>query len=251
MHCNNYNKKGHIARYCRDSAEQANPAANVGASRACYCCGETGHCKWDCPKAKNTNTGGVGRILALGQGEAREDAVVVTGTLLLDNSYACILFDSGVKRSFASHKFKKLLRKNPQSLKDTYIVEMTNGNTESTNDIYSGCTLTLHNHSFKIDLLPVSIKRFDIIIGMDWLCSNRADILCYKRVVHLNLSSGETLVVYGNKPSVKLQISSCVKTQQYLRKEYHAFLAHVVDKKHEVKNIKDITEVCNFSDVFP
>ena len=110
---------------------------------------------------------------------------------------------------------------------------MTNGKTESTNDIYPGCTLTLDNHPFKIDLLSVSIKSFDVIIGMDWLGSNRADILCYEKAVHLNMPSGENLVVYGDKPSANLQIISCVKAQKYLRKEYHVFLAHIVDKKQE------------------
>ena len=31
-----------------------------------------------------------------------------------------------------------------------------------------------------------------------------------------------------------------------LRKDYYAFLAHVVDKTQEVKSIKDIPEVCYF-----
>ncbi|CAH1444029.1 unnamed protein product [Lactuca virosa] len=128
---------------------------------------------------------------------------------------------------------------------------MANRKAERTIDIYSGCTLTLDNHSFKIDLMPVTIKSFDIIIGMDWLSSHRAGILCYEMVVRLNLPSGETLLVYGDKPSANLQIISCVKAQKYLRKEYHAFLAHVVDKKQEMKDIKDIPEVCNFPDVFP
>ena len=39
--------------------------------------------------------------------------------------------------------------------------------------------------------------------------------------------------------------------QKYLHKKYHAFLAHVIDKKKDEKNIKDIPEVCNFLGVFP
>ncbi|WP_423778397.1 hypothetical protein, partial [Campylobacter jejuni] len=69
---------------------------------------------------------------------------MVTGTFLLNNFYTCILFDSGAEKSFLSHKFKHLLKQNPQSLKDTFTVEMANGKTESTNDIYIGCTLTLN-----------------------------------------------------------------------------------------------------------
>ena len=127
---------------------------------------------------------------------------------------------------------------------------MENGKVERANDIYIGCTLTLDNHLFKIDLMAVTIKSFDVIIGMDWLGPNRADILCYERAVRLNMPNVETLLVYGDKPSTNLQITSCVKAQKYLRKEYHAFLAHVVDKNQGVKDIKDIPEVCNFPDVF-
>ena len=50
---------------------------------------------------------------------------------------------------------------------------------------------------------------------------------------------------------MNLQIISCIKAQKYLCKEYHAFLAHVIDKKQEQQEIKDIPEVCNFPDVFP
>ena len=187
----------------------------------------------------------------MGHGEAVKDPSVVSNTFLLNNTYACVLVDSGAERSFVSHQFKQLLKQTPHSLKDTYVVEMANGKEEHTNDIYSGCTLTLDNHSFKVDLMPVTIKCFDIIIGMDWLSSHRADILCYERAVRLNLPNGETLFIYGDKPSSNLQVISCVKAQKYLRKEYHAFLAHIVDTKREVKDINDIPEVCNYPDVFP
>ena len=82
------------------------------------------------------NVGGVGRVLTMEHEEAVNDPTVVTGTFLLNNLYACILFDSGAERSFVSNKFKHLLKQNPQSLKNTIIVEMENGKAENTNDIY-------------------------------------------------------------------------------------------------------------------
>lgn len=107
--------------------------------------------------------------------------------------------------------------------------------TESMNSIYLGCTLTLDNHSFPIDLMPVSIKSFDIIIGMDWLSLHRGDIMCYEKAVRLNLPSNETLIVYGDKPRANLRIISSIQAQKYLRKEYDAFLAHVIDTSLEMK----------------
>ena len=83
--------------------------------------------------------------------------------------------------------------------------------------------------------MSVSIKSFDVIIDMDWLSLHRADIMCYEKVVRLNLLSGETLVVYGDKPSTNLCIISSIQAQKYLRKEYHAFVADVVDTSQETK----------------
>ncbi|KAI3740564.1 hypothetical protein L2E82_31032 [Cichorium intybus] len=216
MHCSNCNKKDHIARFCKAPIPQTTQASNAGVSQACYGCGETGHFKRDCPKTKNI--GKNGRVLAMGCAEAVEDPTVVTGTFLVNNSYACILFDSGAERSFVSHEIKYLLKQKPQPLNETFTIGMANGKTESTNDIYIGCTLTLDDHSFQIDLMPVRIGSFDVIVG--------------------------------DKPSTSLRILSCIKARKYLQKRYHAFLAHVVDDKKEVKSIKDIPEVCDFSDVF-
>ncbi|KAI3499634.1 hypothetical protein L1887_35438 [Cichorium endivia] len=75
--------------------------------------------------------------------------------------------------------------------------------------------------------------------------------MCYERGIRLHLPDDQTLVIYGDKPSTSLRIVSCIKARKYLQKRYHAFLAHVVDEKKEVKSIKEIPEVCDFSDVFP
>ncbi|XP_023746150.1 uncharacterized protein LOC111894304 [Lactuca sativa] len=213
MHYRNRNRKGHTARFCKATTQTISQVPVAGVIQVCYECGEIGHFKRDYPKT--TNVDGVGSILAICHEEAMTDPTVVIATFLLNNSYACILFYSGAEKSFISHKFKHLLKQNLQTLKHTFTVETANGKTKNTNDIYIGCTLTLNNHSFQIDLMPVSIKRFDIIIDMDWLSLHRADILCYEKAIRLNLPT------------------------------------HVVDKTQEVKTINDIFEVCDFLDIFP
>lgn len=94
-------------------------------------------------------------MLTMGQGEAVQDPAVVTGTFLLNHTYACILFDTRAEQSFVSNKFKHLLKQPPQKLNETFTMEMANGKTESTREIYIGCTLTLNQHVFRIDLMPV------------------------------------------------------------------------------------------------
>ncbi|KAL7593881.1 hypothetical protein Lser_V15G32673 [Lactuca serriola] len=197
-------QKGHTARFYRVPAQQATPATNIGVNQACYGCRETGHFRREYPKANNRNVGGMGRVLTMGHEEAMKDLAVITSTFLLNNTYACILFDSGAKKSFVSRKFEHFLKQKPQTLNEMFTVEIANGETETTSDIYVGCTLTLNNHAFQIDLMSVTIRSFEVIIGIDWLSPHHADILCYEKVVRLNLPSNETLVIYGDKPDTNL-----------------------------------------------
>ena len=111
-------------------------------------------------------------------------------------------------------KFKHLLNKSPQKLNKTLTVEMANVKTKTTNDVFLGCTLTLNNHSFRINLMSVIIRSFDVIIGMDWLSLHHVDIMCYEKAVCHHLPNDETLIIYDDKPSAKLCPISCIKARK-------------------------------------
>nr|GEY85739.1 retrovirus-related Pol polyprotein from transposon 17.6 [Tanacetum cinerariifolium] len=57
-----------------------------------------------------------------------------------------------------------------------------------------GCTLTLLNQPFKIDLMPIKLDSFDVVVGMDWLSKYHAKIICDEKVVHIPIDS-ETLII--------------------------------------------------------
>nr|GFC22261.1 reverse transcriptase domain-containing protein [Tanacetum cinerariifolium] len=51
-----------------------------------------------------------------------------------------------------------------------------------TNIVLRGCTLGLLGHPFDIDLMPVELGSFDVIIGMDWLAKYHTLIICDEKV---------------------------------------------------------------------
>ncbi|GJS47695.1 putative reverse transcriptase domain-containing protein [Tanacetum coccineum] len=51
--------------------------------------------------------------------------------------------------------------------------------------ILLGCTLNFLNHPFHVDLMPVEMGTYDVIIGMDWLTKYQAVIDCAKKIVRL------------------------------------------------------------------
>ncbi|GJT31964.1 putative reverse transcriptase domain-containing protein [Tanacetum coccineum] len=114
----------------------------------------------------------------------------------------------------------KNAQQDPNVVTDTfYDIEMADGNLVSTNTVIKGCTLTLLNQPFKIDLMPIKLGSFDVVIGMDWLSKYHAKILCDEKVVHIPIN-GETLII------------------------------RVMEKKSDEKKLEDIPVVKEFPDVF-
>nr|GEY64845.1 reverse transcriptase domain-containing protein [Tanacetum cinerariifolium] len=59
-----------------------------------------------------------------------------------------------------------------------------------------GCFLTLLNQPFEIDLMPIKLGSFDVVIGMDWLSKYHAKIICDEKVIHIPIED-ETLIIRG------------------------------------------------------
>ncbi|GKD79425.1 putative reverse transcriptase domain-containing protein [Tanacetum coccineum] len=204
----------------------------------CFECGAKGHFKRECPNLKNNNRAnqaGNGRAIArayvVGNAGKKPDANVVTGTFLLNNRYASILFDTGADRSFVSTPFSSLIDIVPTTLDHDYDVKLSDGKIIRVNTIIRGFILNFLNHPFNIDLIPVS---FDVIIGMDWLAKYHVVIVCDEKIVHIPFQN-EILIVCGD--------GIC-----------HVFLAHVTTKKAEDKSkekrLEDVQIVQDFPEVF-
>nr|GEW49186.1 putative reverse transcriptase domain-containing protein [Tanacetum cinerariifolium] len=204
--CNNCKKVGHLAHDCRSPAANANNQRAPGANQrvvTCFECGAQVHFKRDFPKLKNNNCGNqdengraTSRAYAVRNTRKNSDANVVMGTFLLNNRYASILFDTGADRSFVSTAFRSLIDIIPNTLDCDYDVELADRKIIRVNTIIQGCTLNFLNHPFNIDLMPIELGSFDVIIGMD--CNNE----------------------HGSR----LNIISCTKTQKYLLEGCHVFL---------------------------
>ncbi|GJS69086.1 putative reverse transcriptase domain-containing protein [Tanacetum coccineum] len=96
-----------------------------------------------------------------------------------------MLFNSGADKSFISISLASMLNIPPITIDTFYDIEMANENLVRTNTVIQGCTLTLLNQSFKIDLMPIKLGSFDVVIGMDQLSKYHSKILCDEKVVHI------------------------------------------------------------------
>nr|GEU65105.1 putative reverse transcriptase domain-containing protein [Tanacetum cinerariifolium] len=136
------------------------PGAGVNSLHdvTCYGCGEKGHLRNKCPKGRNhQNKGARARAYVMGTENPQQNPNVVTGTFLVNDHYASILFDSGAEISFVSIQFTPFIYIAPAALDTSYEVELADEKVVSTNIVLRSCTLALFNHVFKIDLLPTRL----------------------------------------------------------------------------------------------
>nr|GEZ71163.1 putative reverse transcriptase domain-containing protein [Tanacetum cinerariifolium] len=166
-----------------------------------YECGRPGHFRKDCPKLRNQNRGNQTRNKTenkTGGNEVTARAYVIGGGGI--NPGSNVVTDT------------------------SYAVELADGRISETNIVLRGCTLGLLGHPFDIDLMPVELGSFDVIIGMDWLAKYHALIVCDEKVV---------CIPYGNE----------------------VYLAQITSKKaedkSEEKRLEDVPVVREFPEVFP
>ncbi|GKE20398.1 reverse transcriptase domain-containing protein, partial [Tanacetum coccineum] len=135
-----------------------------------------------------------GKAYLLRDKNAHQDPNVFTGMFLLNQHLARVLFDSGVDKSFVSISLSSMLNIPPITLYTTYDIEMADGNLVGTNTVIQGCTLILLNQPFEVDLMPIKLGSFEVVIGMDWLSKYHARIIRDEKVVYIPID-GETLII--------------------------------------------------------
>ncbi|GJX06777.1 putative reverse transcriptase domain-containing protein [Tanacetum coccineum] len=122
-------------------------------------------------------------------------------------------------KSFVSISLASKINILPITIDTFYNIEMADGNLVSTHIVIQGVTLTLLNQPFEIDLMPIKLDSFDVVIGKDWLSKYHARIICDEKFIHIPIN-GETLII------------------------------RVMEKKSDEKRLEDIPVVREFQEVF-
>nr|GEV37086.1 putative reverse transcriptase domain-containing protein [Tanacetum cinerariifolium] len=171
-------------------------------------------------------------------------------TFLLNNRYATMLFDFEADKSFVDIKFSHVIDIKPVKLNSSYEVKLADRKVVSTNSVLRGCTLNLLDHFFDIDLMPVELGTFDVIVGMDWLVKRDALIVCGKNEVHVPYKN-KMLVVKSDSSVSRLKVISCIKARKYIERGSQLFIAQVTEKEPAKKQLQDVSVIRNFPEVFP
>jgi hypothetical protein len=91
---------------------------------------------------------------------------------------------------------------------------------------------------------------FDVVLGMDWLARFEASIVCEQRKVCLTTPDGRQIIVYGDKAVRVPGVILMMKAEKYMRRGCQAYLAYVFEKKAKLRELRDVSVVCDFPDMF-
>ncbi|XP_063941903.1 uncharacterized protein LOC135149893 [Daucus carota subsp. sativus] len=286
-HTGNCNKADIVCFKCNSKGHYANECQNPKPSVTFFKCGKTGLMQRDCKASRPNklmqlaatpfNQGTTSSVSTLQlphppvyepvtpvfpptyPAQARtfnmniEDAVhsseVVAGTLPVNNIPAKVLFDSGATISFISESFVGKLNCEIEPLVEPLSIIVANQDQVSVSSNYPRCTIGISGFSFPVSLKPFRLGEFDVILGMDWLTENGAQIDFKKKKIILKSPQGKRVEFKGqNQVKTFLTI---IEAKKLLRQGCEGYLAHVIDRSKETPSIESIPVVNEFLDVFP
>jgi len=132
-------------------------------------------------RAQNDRT--TGRVFHLTQEEARAVSDVVAGTLLLNDFNVHVLFDPGATHSFIAKRIVTKLRKGVEIVEKGFVIGTLMGDMVETNIMYVDVGISLSGYEIEVDLIPLELHDFDIILCMNWLSKYKALIDCYAKTI--------------------------------------------------------------------
>ena len=117
--------------------------------------------------------------------------------------------------------------------------------------VYRDCPIKIREYDFLGDLIELSFREFDVILGMDWLSRRRAIVDLRMKRVTLRTPNDNEVIFIGERPNHLSNVISEAVARKMVRKGCEAYLAYVIDTIKARPSVSDIPTVRDFADVFP
>ena len=117
--------------------------------------------------------------------------------------------------------------------------------------MYRDCPIKIREYEFLGDLIELSFKEFDLILGMDRLSRHQAIVDCRMKRVTLRKLNDDKVIFICERSNHLSNVISVATARKMVRKGCEAYLGHVIDTVKARPSVSDIPTVSDFSDVFP
>ena len=176
---------------------------------------------------------------------------VIVGNFHIFKTIVQALIDPGSTHSYVC---TSILRLGGLSKSETeYDILVTNplGHSVIMNRVYKDCPMKIREYEFLGDLIELSFREFDVILGMDWLSRHQVVVDFKMKRMTLRTPSGEEVTFIGERPNHHFNVIFAATTRTMVRKWCEAYLTYVIYTKKVEPGLSYIPIVCDYSDVFP
>ena len=134
-----------------------------------------------------------------------------------------------------------------------YDILVTNslGHSVIVNRVYRNCPIRIRDYEVLGDLIELSFKEFDVILGMDWLSRHQVMVDCRMKRVTLRTPNKDEVTFIGERSSHLSNVISATTARTMVQKGCEAYLAYVIETVKARPSVSDIPTICDFLDVFP
>ena len=112
------------------------------------------------------------------------------------------------------------------------------------------CPIKIRDYEFLGDLIELSFREFDVILGMDLLSRHQAIVDCRMKRVTLRTPNDNGVIFISKRSDHLSNVISAATARTMVWKGCEAYLAYVIDTTKARPSISDIPTVNDFSDVF-
>ncbi|XP_043687664.1 uncharacterized protein LOC122638879 [Telopea speciosissima] len=246
IQCYNCNKYGHISKVCPQ------PKPWVSWTTAQPLASQTSHSKLVGKPPLSTQGNRIpAQAYIMTDAEAEATPRVLTGTISIASIPIYVLFDSGASHSFASSSFDKKMGSDPKGLVQGLAVSTPTGSVVGLDIVYEPHPVLICDRDTIAHLVELDMKDYDVIFGIDWLATYKANLACVEHQIVFKPTDGEEFVFKGDrKKRSKRLIILTLQAKRHMDQGCECYLASVIDMEAKVKPLEELGVVTDFSDMF-
>ena len=117
--------------------------------------------------------------------------------------------------------------------------------------VYRDCPIKIREYEFLGDLIELSFREIDLILGMDWLYRHQAIVDYRMKRVTLRTPNEDEVTFIGKRSNHLSNVISAATARKMVRKGCEVYLAYVIETERARPSAPDILTVSDFPDMFP
>ena len=185
--------------------------------------------------------------------KAIEDNVapyVIVGNFTIFDTIMHALIDPGSTHSYICTNIPSLGNLPRSEIEYDILVTNPLKHSVIVNKVYRDCPIRIREYEFLGDLIELSFREFDVILGIDWLSRHQAIVDCRMERVTLRTPNEDKVTFIDERSNHLSNVISTATARTMVWKGCEAYLAYVIEIEKARPSVFDIPTVSYFSDEF-